>query len=136
MATSADDSPKTLFAAKEENKDLKARIASLQAQLGNGPPKPRPAGGTAPPKKPPYSTKPVKREDEDPHPVFPGRTVPIPKSAFDLAAMSPAQLRQMLENTNDTDLLKMLSEETAKGRKTQDANLIARIYRELKRRGA
>jgi hypothetical protein len=138
MATSADDSPKTLFAAKQQNKDLKARIASLQAQLGHGAPK-IPAGSepikktdggqpvsTPTKNRPPYGTEPVKKD-------YP-RNPSLPANVPNRGSMSPKAFAEMLDRCDDKTLLSLLSAETGRPRKEYDSGLIAKLHKEIVKR--
>jgi hypothetical protein len=53
-----------------------------------------------------------------------------------LAEMPPAAFNQFLSMKTDSELKVLLARETAKGHKEQNASLISKFYKELKRRSA
>jgi hypothetical protein len=105
--------------------EARQTIANLRKALA-GPPKPQPG-------KPGAGSKPIPKTPEDPHPVFPGRTVPIPKQV-DLAALAPAAFAAFLSNCDDPTLKVLLSQETGRVRKEYNASVVAKLYSEIKKR--
>jgi hypothetical protein len=81
--------------------------------------------------------KPIPKTPPDPHPVA-DRNSPInPQNAvIDLAAMSPKRFSQTLELCGDKALKLLLARECSKPGPKQDSGVIAKLYKELKRRGA
>jgi hypothetical protein len=126
--------PRNLSEARELHSKDQETIARLRAQLGHGPPvggKPvpgkvdtQPVGG---PKKIPAGDEPVKK-------TYPGDNPALPANVPNLAAMSPLQFALCLERCDDRTLLSLLSAETGKGRKTQNASVISRLYKAIKAR--
>src|SRR5271165_1308472 len=108
--------PKTLSAARDVIKSLRAQLA------GHGPP-----AGTKPiPKTPPGPAP-------NPDPSRPGS--PGTNRLIDLSSMAPAQFTDFLSRCENRTLKHLLSLETAKPGKEQDEHVVAKLYTEIKKRG-
>jgi len=108
--------PKTLSAARETIKSLRAQLA------GHGPP-----AGTKPiPKTPPGPAP-------NPDPSRPGS--PGTNSLLDLSKLPPSTFADVLARCENRTLKHLLSLETAKPGPKQDGSVVARLYREIKKRG-
>jgi len=99
--------PKTLFDARQVIKSLRSQLA------GHGPP----AG-----------TKPI--------PKTPPGPAPNPEnSLLDLSKLPPSTFADVLARCENRTLKHLLSLETAKPGPKQDGSVVARLYREIKKRG-
>src|SRR5271165_3846541 len=114
---SASSMPKTLAEAKQ-------LISNLRRQLGHGPP----AGGKPIPKSPNSPPTP------NPDPTAPGMPGVANRLAY-LSAMSPRDFSDFLGGCGDKELKILLARETAKIGKEQDEHVVAKLYREIKKRG-
>jgi hypothetical protein len=105
--------PKTLFEARQVISRLKSQLKAVES-------------------------KPIPKLPERP-PVFPAPDQPPPKApgepAFNLAAMPPASFARFMSERTTPELKLLLSRETGKLGPKQDAGVVAKLYKELKRRG-
>jgi len=106
--------PKTLFEARNVIKNLRAQLA------GHGPPIPKL------PERPPTADPSIPPPDPSP---------PGMPAGMNLSDMSPKQFSEVLDRCNNQALVLLLSRETAKSAKQQDASVVARLYKEIKKRG-
>jgi hypothetical protein len=112
--------PKTLFEARTLIKNLRAQLA------GHGPP----AGSRPIPKLP------ERPPTADPSIPPPEPSPPGTPAGMNLSDMSPKAFAEMVDRSNNKTLFALLSRETAKSGKQQDASVVDRLYKELKKRGA
>lgn len=127
------DRPRTLSQAKEVIARLKRQLPGTSGEIaGLAAPPIHGSVGTVPPVRAPipkeYPTGPNRpRPDPSKNPGMPG-------AASVLSAMPPAVMTRFLEERPTPELKSLLAAETAKGRKEQDDAVIAKLYKELKKR--
>src|SRR5271166_1522457 len=110
---------------------LKRQIPNSSSEFGLSIPPVHGTPGTVAP------TAPIPKE----YPSGPNRPTPDPSKnpgmpGTNLSGMPPALMARFLSERSDQELRGLLAAETAKSRKLQDDRVVAKLYREIKTRGA
>jgi hypothetical protein len=135
QAPNQGEQPKTLFEARELIKKLRSQLPGTSAELGITTPPVHGTAGTIAPI--PKATAPPR---PNPDPSKPGRPGAQNREPFKmtgmpcLAALAPKALKTFLEERTGPELQALLRAETSKDHKSQDLNVVAAVYKEIKSR--